>query len=132
MKPFVCMLVFIIGITSLMGCKDSSEPSKQTPANDPGISDSKGSDQSGSSLIETPSSLSENAFEITGTVVYRDMEGGFYAIDAEDGNKYDPMNLPESFKKDGLKVKVKAQLRTDVTGFHMYGSIIDIKDIVAR
>ena len=126
------MLVFIVSITSLIGCKDSSEPSGQIPTNDPGISDSNVSDQNDSSLAETPASPSVDAFEITGTVVYRDIEGGFYAIDAEDGSKYEPMNLPESFRKDGLKVKVTAQLKTDVMGFYMYGSVIEVVDIVAR
>jgi hypothetical protein len=36
--------------------------------------------------------------------VYKDMEGGFFAIDGDDGKTYDPINLPDSFKINGLKV----------------------------
>ena len=132
MKPFMWVLVLLVSITSLISCKDGSEPAKQNQPNAPGVTDSNGSDQNHSLMTETPAISSADVFEITGTVVYRDLEGGFYAIDTENGSKYDPMNLPDSFKKDGLKVKVKARLRTDVMGSHMYGSIIEIKDIVAR
>ena len=84
------------------------------------------------SSTEAPTPPAAEVFEIVGTVTYQEMEGGFYGIEAEDGSKYDPLNLPESFKKDGLKVQVKAQMKTDVIGFHMYGSIIEVMDIVAR
>ena len=69
---------------------------------------------------------------VVGTVKYKEIEGGFYAIDTADGNKYDPINLPEAFRKDGLKVKVTARAKTDAMGFHMYGSIIEIVNISAQ
>jgi hypothetical protein len=62
-------------------------------------------------------------------VIYMDLEGGFYAIDADDGNKYDPLNLPQAFRKEGLRVKVSAQHQTDVMSMHMYGTIIQILKI---
>jgi hypothetical protein len=73
--------------------------------------------------------LPADLFEIVGTVTYQQMEGGFYAIDGDDGRKYDPVNLPEAFKKDGLKVKGTARRKKDVVGIHMYGEIIEIVDL---
>lgn len=71
-------------------------------------------------------------FQIRGTVVYKNLEGGFFAIHGDDGSKYDAINLPESFRKDGLKVKVTAQLKKDAVSFHMYGKIIEIVDIASQ
>ena len=68
-------------------------------------------------------------FEIQGIIVHKDLEGGFYAIEGDDGRVYDPIDLPEQFKKDGLKVKIKAKLRNDVGSIHMVGDIIEIVDI---
>lgn len=34
-----------------------------------------------------------DTFELHGTVVYKDIEGGFFAIDGDDGKTYDPINL---------------------------------------
>ncbi|MDF1553994.1 MAG: hypothetical protein P1P84_13070 [Deferrisomatales bacterium] len=69
--------------------------------------------------------------EIVGTVAYKDLEGGFYAIDGDDGEKYDPINLPEAFRKDGLRVKATARLKPEMMGFHMYGAIVEIVEIAA-
>jgi inhibitor of cysteine peptidase len=64
-----------------------------------------------------------------GTVVYKDFEGGFYAIDADDGSAYDPVDLPREFTVDGLRVQVTARVRDDLASFHMYGRIIEIISI---
>ncbi len=66
---------------------------------------------------------------INGTVSYIQLEGGFYAINSTDGKKYDPRNLPQSFQKDGLKVRLQAKTLENAAGFHMYGTIIHIIEI---
>ena len=78
------------------------------------------------------STVPADTFEIVGTVVYKGIEGGFYAIDGDDGRKYDPINLPEPFNKDGLRVKVTARRRRDAMSLHMYGAIIEIVNIAAQ
>jgi len=65
-------------------------------------------------------------------VTFKDLEGGFYAIESFDGKKYDPINLPESFRKDGLKVRVTARPQRDVMSFRMYGEIIEVIRIEAQ
>ncbi len=65
----------------------------------------------------------------TGTVKYMDFEGGFYGIIADDGSRYDPMNLPEGFKIDGLRVIFSAIIKRDFVSFHMWGIVIEIIDI---
>ena len=73
-----------------------------------------------------------DAVEILGIVTYQDLEGGFYAIDGLDGTKYDPIHLPESYRKDGLKVRIRAQPRPELMSIRMYGDIIEIIDIEAQ
>jgi hypothetical protein len=65
-------------------------------------------------------------------VIYVDLEGGFYGIVDEHGEHLDPMNLPEEFKKDGLKVKFWYEEQKDRIGFHMWGKIIKINKIEKR
>jgi len=84
-----------------------------------------------SSQTERTPSPSEDSIEFIGTVVHKGIEGGFFAIDADDGSKYDPTNLPESFKKAGLRVKVSARLEKDLMSFHMYGVLIEVLKIEA-
>ncbi len=61
-----------------------------------------------------------------GTVVYLDFEGGFYGIIGDDGGHYDPINLPFSYKIDGLRVIFQAKTRDDLVSYHMWGAIVEL------
>jgi hypothetical protein len=65
----------------------------------------------------------------TGTVTHIELEGGFWAIIADDGAKYDPMELGKEFQQEGLRVTFTAKIRTDMVSDHMYGTIIEITAI---
>jgi len=65
----------------------------------------------------------------TGTVVFLSFEGGFYGIKADDGRNYDPMNLPEDLRKDGLRVRFEAKELKDRASFHMWGTIVELVHI---
>ena len=57
------------------------------------------------------------------------MEGGFYGIIGDNGEKYKPMSLEREFRVDGLKVKVRARLVEGIAGIHMWGKPIQIIEI---
>ena len=121
------LLLILICVVALVGCIDKTGFSNDIQNIDPNVSESN----------EPPSSermlaLPADSFEIVGTVTYKNIEGGFYAIDGDNGRKYDPINLPESFRKDGLKVKVTARLKKDAMSFHMYGAIIEVVNIATQ
>jgi hypothetical protein len=80
---------------------------------------------------DEPDSAALAAMQIEGTVVYKDLEGGFFALESDDGNKFNPVNLPEDFRKDGLKVNVSARPYEGMS-MHMYGTLIEIVDIVEQ
>lgn len=84
------------------------------------------SEQSASTLEKEPEG---DLIEIIGIVKHINLEGGFFAIEADDGNKYNPIALPTEFKKDGIKVKIVARLKGDIASTRMYGKIIEIVSI---
>ena len=65
----------------------------------------------------------------TGTMRYLDFEGGFYGIVADDSEHYDPINLPEEFETDGLRVRFDGKIRDDIFGIHMWGRYIELEYI---
>jgi len=67
--------------------------------------------------------------EFTGTVVWVPLEGGFFAIEDDSGQTYDPINLPREFQQSGLRVRGTALLRMDMASIHMYGKLIEILTI---
>lgn len=73
----------------------------------------------------------EDMIRTTGTVVYMDLEGGFYGIAGDDDVNYDPLNLGEEFREDGLEVEFTAYPVEDVASFHMWGQLVEIRSIEA-
>lgn len=72
----------------------------------------------------------EREVQFTGTVIYLDIEGGFYGIEADDGTKYLPINLPRRLRRrDRPRVRVKGTLRPDMVGFYMWGTYLEIDEI---
>ncbi len=67
---------------------------------------------------------------VTATVRFMPIEGGFYALRGDDSVTYDPRNLPKLFQVDGMRVHSRLNVRSDLGGIHMVGPIVDIVDIV--
>jgi L-ascorbate metabolism protein UlaG (beta-lactamase superfamily) len=82
-------------------------------------------------LAANPASKIEQGDEnmISGTVRYIDIEGGFYGLVADTGEKYDPVNLPEDFRQDGLRVKFAVKEKKGAVSFRMWGKIVEILKI---
>jgi hypothetical protein len=68
---------------------------------------------------------------VDGTISFVDLEGGFFGILGDDGGDYDPINLPNDFAIDGLRVSIEARVRSDLVSFHLWGELIEIDEIVA-
>ena len=73
---------------------------------------------------DTPDTISG-----TGTVVYNDLEGGFYGIVADDGTRYLPLNLPDVFAEDGLAVTFTGVVRADVSTIQQWGTPLELTEI---
>lgn len=67
--------------------------------------------------------------EGTGTVQYIELEGGFYGIVGDDGRQYDPVDLDEAYKEDGLRVHFRARTVEDMASIRMWGTIVNLVSI---
>lgn len=75
---------------------------------------------------------SGNLVELEGIIRYHELEGGFYAIQSTDGETYNPINLPEEFRQDGLPVRAQVRIRGDMMGIHQVGPLVEIVEIRKR
>jgi serpin B len=86
-------------------------------------------------LVLTPAiagcsgSAPEDVVSETGTVVFVDLEGGFFGIMGDTGVKYEVTNLSPEFQKDGLRVIFTAKRRGDLVGIHQWGVIVELVKI---
>jgi inhibitor of cysteine peptidase len=87
----------------------------------------------GTWVLPTPAAQEVGTrIRITGVVRHSELEGGFYAIQGDDGVTYDPTNLPVEFQEEGLAVEVEARRREDAMGIHQVGPIVEIERIRRR
>jgi len=66
---------------------------------------------------------------ITGAVKYVDLEGGFYGLVTDAGQKLDPVNLPEPFREDGLRIQARVETVEGRVSTHMWGPLVRIVEI---
>jgi hypothetical protein len=64
--------------------------------------------------------------DVTATVRYVSIEGGFFALQGDDGVTYDPRRLDRKFAHDGLRVRARLHVLHDAAGVHMVGPIVDV------
>jgi inhibitor of cysteine peptidase len=65
----------------------------------------------------------------TGIIKYIDLEGGFYGIITDKQEQYDPINLPEEFKQDNIRIEFKAIYVKNQSSIHIWGKLIYILEI---
>ncbi|WP_051275237.1 hypothetical protein [Aestuariibacter salexigens] len=106
-----------------MACQRASEPdseSVQKEQLDPitkSSSDAEGKEQVGMKII-------------TGTIQFKSFEGGFYALDADNGSKYTLRKLDREYQVQGLRVRVTGRVLDDVMTTTQYGDLLDVSKIV--
>jgi hypothetical protein len=66
---------------------------------------------------------------LQGTVRYMNLEGGFWGIVADNGQKILPKNLPAEYRKDGLRLSFSAQEITGMMTIQQWGTLSSLSDI---
>lgn len=66
---------------------------------------------------------------VKGTVEHVELEGGFWGVMGDDGKRYDVVNLPKEFQKQGLRVKFVGRVRPGQVSIHMWGVIVEVISI---
>jgi len=96
------------------------------------LSSCAGSQNSGWVEPQPQPSAGGQTLRVVGTVHYLDLEGGLFVIRDAEGVQYNPVNLPEAFRRDGLPVEVEAYRRNDMVSIGMVGPLIEVARIRER
>lgn len=120
------MLIKSFAITLLMllitGCSQQPEPETQVSEE----------------VTENPVKAVEaqyieaNKKVITATVKYIDLEGGFYGLVTDDGERYLPTNLAAEFQTDGTVLMFKTIAVNDVATIQQWGTLVELYEVKAK
>lgn len=81
---------------------------------------------------DSPGQEVQSELQFEGVVQYRQVEGAAWVIESEDGTTYEPTDLPEDYREQGLPVRVWANRLEDRASIRMVGPIISIERIERR
>jgi len=68
---------------------------------------------------------------VNASVRFLNLEGGCWTLEPSAGVHYLPLNLPEQFRRDGLKVQADLLHRDDYDSICMVGPVVEIPSIRA-
>lgn len=66
---------------------------------------------------------------VTGTVLYKQLEGGFFALISNDNKYYTLRKLPEEFKLEGLVVEISGVINKDIITFTQFGELLEVESV---
>ncbi len=69
---------------------------------------------------------------VNATVEFLNLEGGCWTIAPSEQLYYLPLNLPDQFRQDGLKVQAEVLRRDDYGSYCMVGPVVEILSIRSR
>lgn len=63
------------------------------------------------------------------TVKYLEMEGGFYGLVSDKGDKFLPRNLAKEYQLPGTQLKVKGEVIKGMITIQQWGKVFNITDV---
>ena len=64
--------------------------------------------------------------KLTGRVVYRDIEGGVWVLEGDDGRTYQLAGGDRKIKKDGQRIEIEGDVARDVMTAFMVGPVLNV------
>jgi hypothetical protein len=65
--------------------------------------------------------------DLMGRLEWIELEGGFWGIIADNGEKFVPTDVCEPLREDGLRVHFSGRTRPDMSGIHQWGTYLDLQ-----
>lgn len=103
---------------------DAAETTKEAPA-----TFAPSQEAGEKTAVEQEEAGMEKSETLRGTIVYKDMEGGFYALITKDGGRYTLHGLKDKFRQNGLIVEVTGKQKKDVMTITQFGTVFELESI---
>lgn len=79
--------------------------------------------------LEAKENSEKHEVTLTGTILYKDLEGGFYAFITENGKHYTPHGLDETYRKNGLLVEIKGITKPNIMTTTQFGTVLQVTSV---
>ncbi|OJF67719.1 hypothetical protein BK026_02390 [Alteromonas sp. V450] len=66
---------------------------------------------------------------LKGTIIFKELEGGFYAFISEQGERFTLYNLGDEYKKNGLIAEIKGIKDPNAMTFTQFGTVLHVTEV---
>ena len=66
---------------------------------------------------------------VTGTVVFRENNGGFFGVLTDNGGQLEPMALDPQYQQDGVRIKLMGRVDNAQLGKHGWGNAVSVDKV---
>lgn len=119
MKP-----IYLISLLFIASC--AQDTSEQKPLEKSELEALK---QTNAIVEVKPQELTKNMIKVTGTIVFKNIEGGIIGLETKDGKKYTPRNLKPQHRRPGLVLEVTGVINEDLLSYKQYGQMLEVKSV---
>jgi hypothetical protein len=84
------------------------------------------------SAVSCSNTTGPDSTQIVATVEFLNVEGGCWSLLASGGVRYEPVNLGQQYREDGLQVTATVRLLEDVGSVCQVGETVEIERIRRR
>ncbi|QIR13420.1 hypothetical protein [Shewanella aestuarii] len=123
MRTSLTLAASLVTLLLVQGCNEQAPVSEPAPAVKPAVQAPK------VEAAKPEVSPQQESTMLQGTVRYMSFEGGFWGIEADNGQQILPTNLAAEYKKDGLRISFKASPETDMMSIQQWGTLSNLSDI---
>ncbi|MDC8830557.1 hypothetical protein [Alteromonas gilva] len=116
-NKYVIAPVLVLITCGLWACNDSPEQAEHTTMSNP---------------TEYEPDKQEQATapqHFRGTIVYKSIEGGFFALITDDNQRYTLRKLPAEYRLDGAVVEVVGSINHDMLTVTQFGELLEVESV---
>jgi len=121
---------FLLVLTSgllITACQQNSEQENNTPTAE--VKPVKAEETIQPEVIKREVSAMSQKLPYRGTVKYFNLEGGFFGIVTDKGEKFLPMGLSKQYLMDGAIIEFSGTVNNDIMTIQQWGTPFKIEDI---
>jgi len=140
----LCLVTLVTAVLNVTGCSEGDDTANQTELEQQGtaMKDKSSTLQANENasvpkeLVAEPVTQAEavensakGEVTMNGSIIYKDLEGGFFAFIAENGDRYTLHGLDETYQKNGLIVEVTGTPKPDMITFTQFGTVLVVSEV---
>jgi hypothetical protein len=125
--PFTLCAVLL----SLSACSDEQEmkPTSLDEQNTPALPTLDSETEKAMVEQKTENADMDESTVLSGMIVYKELEGGFFAFIADNGDRFTLHGLSDAYKKNGLIVEITGNAKPDMMTITQFGTVFEIQEV---